>query len=118
MHLGQMGFEQMKHRSVVIWSGCLAQICGSSLTTVAASGGGASVFWTRKRGPAGAWDDEPISTRMGVALVGGVAAVAGWASSWRIELLTTSDMSAEHEGQTNCTGLCAMSGVISKAYLA
>src|SRR6266446_2855314 len=113
-----MGFEQMKHRSVVIWPGCLAQRCGSSARTGATCACVTSGFWTRKRGPAGRWDAEPSSTRIGVFAAVGVAAVVDWASSWRIRLLTVSDISAEHEGQMNCTGFCAMSGVISKAYLA
>src|SRR5258705_10752879 len=113
-----MGLEQMKHRSVVIWPGCLEQRCGSSATTGAAASGVTSGFWSRKRGPAGRWDAEPSSTRMGVFAAMGAAAVVDWASSKRIRLLTVSEMSTEQEGQMNCTGFSAMSGVISKAYLA
>jgi hypothetical protein len=41
-----------------------------------------------------------------------------WANCWRTKLVMKAEESAPHAGQTNWTGFCAMSGVMSNSYFA
>src|ERR1019366_5931256 len=95
MHFGQIGLEQIRHRSVVNWSGCLGQRCGASETSGADSAGPGS--------------ERRI--RIG-------AAALGKPSSLRTRSLTKSDESTPQAGQTNRTGVFAISGETSRAYFA
>src|ERR1035437_666842 len=95
MHFGQIGFEQIWHLSMVNWPGCLEQGCGSSAAAGAASA---------RSGSGG-------RIRIG-------AAGLGKPSSLRTRSLTKSDESTPQAGQTNRTGLAAISGETSRAYFA
>src|SRR5664279_400062 len=106
MHFGQIGLEQIRHLSMVNWPGCLGQGRGASEAAGADSAGSGSGARTRIRAVGGDWG-------------------ADWAwggadkpSSWRTRSLTKSDESSPQAGQTNRTGLAAISGVTSRAYFA
>jgi hypothetical protein len=53
----------------------------------------------------------------GIAVAAGGVPLAS-ASSCRIKSLTKSEASSPQDLQTNCTGVCAISGVMSKLYFA
>src|SRR5437870_5498451 len=114
MHSGHIGLEQMKHLVIMSWPGCLRQSCGSSTAVGAAVRGSAGLVCcaaVRKRRPGRGSIVEDENKEE-------ADEEAEDDSSCRINLLTSSDESSPHWEQTNCTGLCNISGETSKAYLA
>src|SRR5436190_9133553 len=115
MHLGQIGLEQIWHFSVETCPGCLRQGWPSALGSEAAwaAGDGASILRpNRGLATCGTAAAEPVT---GTGLPAGLVF---WPSSRRTRLSTKSEASVAHAGHTNCTGLRAISGVISNSYFA
>ena len=140
MHSGHNGLPQTTHLCVTWWPGCLRQNSfpiGTAGDSVAAGAGadvcvemrmagrgagagagaatGAATGTAMRMGAGGAATGGGNGIATGIAAGGADVGAADTPSSWRMSWFTAAELSAPHAGQMHCTGVTAMSGVMSKA---